>query len=70
MTNTFQTELVNLRDLARHFRKFGITQAWLRNEAEAERLPYLRAGRRMLFNITAVEEALLKRAGMKDQDSE
>jgi hypothetical protein len=39
-----------------------LTQAWLRAEAEAGRIPCLRAGRRLLFDVQAVEAALIRRA--------
>lgn len=52
-------ELFTLRMLARHLR---VTAAWLRAEAEAGRIPCLRAGRRLLFNPEAVKRVLLKRA--------
>lgn len=57
------SQLVNLRELARHFRRFGLTSQWLRKEAEAGRIPSMRAGRRLLFNVAAVEGALGRRAG-------
>lgn len=60
--------LVNLRELARQFRKFGITQAWLKDEAEAGRLPCMRVGRRLLFSVRAVEDALLRRAAEGGDD--
>jgi excisionase family DNA binding protein len=40
----------------------GVPDAWLRREAEAKRIPSLRVGRRLLFNVEAVERALLARA--------
>lgn len=42
--------------------KFGVPSVWLREEARAGRLPSLLAGNRFLFDPTALEEALLKRA--------
>jgi hypothetical protein len=36
---------------------------WLREEATAGRLPCLRIGKRLLFNIGAVKQALADRAG-------
>lgn len=62
MNNTSTSELVNLRELARRLRRFGITQAWLKSEAEAGRLPCMRAGRRLLFNSDAVHAELLRLA--------
>jgi hypothetical protein len=42
--------------------RLGVPAAWLRQEAQAGRVPCLRAGRRLLFNVTLVEHALLERA--------
>jgi hypothetical protein len=42
--------------------RLGVPMAWLRAEADAGRVPHLRAGRRLLVNPEAVERALLKRA--------
>lgn len=42
-------------------RKLGLPMAWLRREAGAGRVPVLRVGRRLLFNVEAVEVALLAR---------
>ncbi len=51
--------------------RLGVPAAWLRTEAEAERVPYLRAGRRLLFNCAAVERELLARAARKgDTDAQ
>ncbi len=41
----------------------GVPVAWLRREAEAGRVPHLKAGDRMLFNPKATERALIERAG-------
>ena len=43
-------------------RRLHVTTAWLRSEAEAGRVPCLRAGSRFLFNPDAVERALADRA--------
>lgn len=42
--------------------RVGVPKAWLRQEAEAGRIPHLRAGRTIMFNIETVEKALLERA--------
>jgi hypothetical protein len=42
-------------------RQLGVPSAWLKAEAEAGRVPVLRAGRRFLFNPEAVQQILLKR---------
>ena len=52
----------SLLNLARMARRVGVTQAWLKAEAEAGRVPLLRAGTRYLFSEAAVREALLDRA--------
>jgi excisionase family DNA binding protein len=51
--------------LARLARRLGVTQRWLRDEADAGRVPHLRAGSRYLFSPTAVEEVLADRAAGK-----
>lgn len=51
--------LVPLSPMARRLR---VSTRWLRSEAEAGRLPHVRAGRRFLFNAEAVESVLLERA--------
>ena len=52
--------------------RLGVPARWLRVEADAGRIPCLRAGRRMLVNPSALEAALLGRAAkgpsMKSMD--
>ena len=48
--------------------RLGVPSAWLRNEAHAGRVPHLRIGRRLLFNVQAVELALLQRASEAAQE--
>lgn len=48
--------------LARMARRLGVTQQWLREQAEAGNVPCLRADRRLLFNPVAVQEALAAEA--------
>jgi len=48
--------------LARMARQLGITQAWLKGEAEAGRVPCLWAGGRFLFSPEAVKAVLARRA--------
>lgn len=43
-------------------RRLRVTQAWLRDEAEAGRIPHLKAGDRLLFDPETVERVLLERA--------
>jgi hypothetical protein len=57
-----EKQLHTLRMLAERFKRFGLTQAWLKAEADSGRIPCFRAGRRMLFDPEAVEQALLQRA--------
>ena len=42
--------------------------AWLRQEAEAGRIPALRVGRRLLFNAEAVARILMERAAESDSE--
>jgi hypothetical protein len=41
----------------------GVPAAWLRAEAEAGRIPHLRAGKVLQFDPITVERTLLDRAG-------
>jgi len=43
-------------------RRMHVTARWLRGEAEAGRIPALRAGRTLLFAPEAVEAVLVERA--------
>lgn len=49
------SELLSLNRMAR---RAGVTQQWLREQADAGVIPCLPAGRRYLFEPTAVIEAL------------
>ena len=49
-------------------RRLRVPVGWLRQEAEARRVPALRAGRVFLFDPNAVEIALLERAGKGETD--
>jgi hypothetical protein len=53
------TELLSLNSMARRLR---VTVGWLRAEADAGRVPCLRAGNRYLFSPDAVERVLALRA--------
>jgi excisionase family DNA binding protein len=53
--------------LARAARRLGVTGAWLRTEAEAGRLPCLRAGNRYLFDLDALTRALSERITAGDR---
>ncbi len=51
-----------LLSLPRAARRVGVTARWLRDQAEAGRVPHLRAGTRYLFDLAALTEALCSRA--------
>ena len=51
--------ILPLNQMARRLR---VTAAWLRAEAEAGRVPCLRAGERFLFSPEAVERVVADRA--------
>jgi excisionase family DNA binding protein len=53
------SDLVTLHQLAARLR---LSREWLREEALAGRLPCLRVGRKLLFNLPAVERILAERA--------
>jgi excisionase family DNA binding protein len=52
-------ELLSISSLAR---LVNLPESWLRAEAVAGRIPCLRVGRKMRFNLSAVQHALLIRA--------
>jgi hypothetical protein len=54
-----ETELLSLTRAAR---RLGVPARWLRAEADAGRVPCLRAGMRYLFELNALREALARRA--------
>jgi len=54
-----QNKLLPLVVMARNLH---VPQRWLRAEAEAGRLPHLKAGATILFDPETVEEILLERA--------
>lgn len=47
--------------------RIGVPTAWLRGEAKAGRIPHLRAGKRLLFNVREVEAALMERAARESK---
>ena len=51
-------------------RQLGLPAAWIKVEAEAGRIPHLRAGRRLMFNSDAVERILIDRARQQAGKSE
>ena len=52
-------QLLPLNLTARYFR---VPLRWLREEAQAGRIPHVRAEKAFLFNIDVVERVLLERA--------
>jgi excisionase family DNA binding protein len=48
--------------LARMAGRLGVTQRWLREQADSGTIPCLKAGKRYLFNPLAVQEALATQA--------
>ncbi len=52
-------QLVPINVVARWLR---VPARWLRDEAEAGRIPHLKAGRAVLCDVAAVEAVLLERA--------
>jgi excisionase family DNA binding protein len=57
----------DLLSLSRLARRLGITQQWLRAQADAGKIPCLKAGNRYLFNPVAVQEALAAKAARTRQ---
>jgi hypothetical protein len=43
-------------------RRLRLERGWLKQEALAGRLPYLRVGRKLLFELEAVKDTLATRA--------
>jgi hypothetical protein len=50
--------------LSRMARRLGVPQRWLRDEADAGRVPSIRAGTRYLFAPAAVGRVLAERAAV------
>jgi hypothetical protein len=68
-----KSELELFMSVRRAAARLGVPAAWLRAEAQAGRVPCLRAGRRLLVNPQAVERVLMERArqageGVVDRD--
>jgi hypothetical protein len=59
------SDLFTLHRLAAHLR---LPREWLRDEALAGHLPCLRVGRKLLFNLPAVERLLAERAASERQE--
>jgi hypothetical protein len=62
-----ETTHATLLPLAQMARKLRVTNAWLRSEADAGRIPCLRAGKRYLFAPAVVVEILAERAATERQ---
>lgn len=56
-------ELVNVRELSKRLGRFGATITWAKTEAKAARIPSIKVGSRLLFDVEAVHNAILERAG-------
>jgi hypothetical protein len=54
-----ESDLITLAQLASHLR---VPASWLRAEADAGRLPHVRAGHQRLFNLPSVLSLLADRA--------
>jgi hypothetical protein len=61
------SELCSLGQMAG---EIGVTQGWLRTEADAGRVPCLRAGKRYLFSPEAVFDVLARLAARPGRDNE
>lgn len=48
--------------LNRMARRVGVPAKWLKAEAEAGRIPHVKAGKRYIFNAAAVARVLAERA--------
>lgn len=59
-----------LLSLHRAARRIGVTSRWLKAEADAERIPCLRADGRYLFDIEAVTQTVARRAAIGEHTIE
>lgn len=64
------TEHPRALPIAHVARALRVPVAWLRAEAEAGRIPYLRAGRAMLCDLATVQRILWERARQGDTDAD
>jgi len=62
MMEVHESRLTNLTGLAAVLR---LPRGWLATEADAGRIPCLRVGRRLRFNVEAVRRALAERAAIE-----
>jgi len=56
-----------LLSLPRMARRLGVTQQWLRHQANADKIPCLKAGNRYLFNPIAVQKVLATKAARAER---
>ncbi len=59
MKNVHSQQIVSLEELSRRLK---LSKAFIRREAKAGRIPWIRAGRRRVFNAAAVEAAIARQA--------
>lgn len=59
-----------IMNLARMARRLGVTQKWLRQQAEKGNVPSLRDGNRFIFNVEETTEAVAKMASTPHKQSE
>ena len=64
MDNEIKLKLLPLCAMAR---RMYVSNKWLRGEAEAGRIPHLKAGKTLLFNPDVVEPLLVERASKGGQ---
>ncbi len=57
----------DLLSLSRMARRIGVTQQWLRDQADAGKIPCLKAENRYLFNPVAVQDSLAAKAARTRQ---
>ena len=57
----------DLLSLSRMARRLGVTQQWLRDQADAGQIPCLKAENRYLFNPVAVQDILATKAARTRQ---
>ncbi len=60
----------DLLSLSRMARRLAVTQRWLRDQADAGKVPCLKADNRYLFNPAAVQEVLAEQAATVKEVSE
>ena len=65
-TSGMDTKFVSITVATRYF---GLPIHWLKAEATAGRIPHLKVGRRMLFDLAAVEQVLFDRAATTTNES-